>query len=84
MSTAVKFTDGITRFVRFEKTVSEGWRFTWGHRSFMAWRDPAGFGGRNWVLYEYAGPGLFEGQPDTIVADMLPTREACVEAANRL
>ena len=82
MSTAVTFADGITRFVTFEKTVADGWRFTWGTRSFMAWRDPAGFSHRDWVLYEYDGKGgIFAGQPDIIIADQLDSRAACVEAA---
>lgn len=84
MSTGVTFADGITRFVSFEKTVSGGWRFTWGNRSFMAWRDPAGFAHRDWTLYEYDGPRdgrPFQGRPDIIVADQLTSRAHCVEVA---
>ncbi len=56
---------------RFRKTIHGGWEFTEGKLTFMAWRDPAGFKDRDWVLY-------FE---DRVIDDNLASRGEAVQSA---
>jgi len=76
MSTPIQFSDGITRFVTLTKTASSGWRFTWADNEFVAWRDPAGFSHRDWVLYF-----IEKDRRDRVIDDNLESRTAAIESA---
>lgn len=83
MSTEVKRPNGMTVNVTFGKTISGGWRFTWGDNEFVAWRNPAGFAHRDWELFfiekERDGYPLYG--TDRVIDDNLPDRAACVDSA---
>lgn len=71
------------RTVKFER-VTGGWRFTWGHNTYMALLNEAGFGGRAWELWEARVPNPAYGMANDEwrrVADMLATRKECVDVA---
>lgn len=56
--------------VRFER-VSGGYRFEVDGRLYLAAKNEAGFAHRNWDLWDIGAV--------RIMADQLPTRQACVE-----
>lgn len=61
------------RKATFTKTEDGGWRFTWGNHVFKAWRNEAGFAHRDWELHNL--------DRMIVIEDMLPSRQACVDAA---
>lgn len=61
----------------FTKVVG-GWLFETGGVKWIAHHNQAGFGGRDWELWSVNVKG---DRAERVVADMLPSRAACVERA---
>lgn len=63
------------RTADFKKMPDGSWTFTWGVRLYRAYRNIAGFAGRDWELWtDVAGHWI-------IVEDMLGSRQECVDRA---
>lgn len=67
--------------VHFRKQPDGGWAFDLEGRTYIAYRNAAGFEGRAWYLTRLGGEVGTVNELQTTIEDMLATRAECVEVA---